>query len=162
MLGSLTSLAAGSTSSSGSSISFLPVLLLMVGVFYFLLIRPQQRRSRAQRSLLTELDVGDEVITIGGIHGTISEMDDDYVTVEVDHDVHIEFLRTAIARRMVYDDDDETADEAGDDDEADEAEEADDGGGGEEHGEDHADDGHKGPWFDPDRAGKQEEADEKK
>jgi len=160
VLASLTFLVQGSTSSSGSSssVGFIFPLILMVGVFYFLLIRPQQRRSRAQRSLMSELDVGDEVITIGGVHGTVTGLDDEYVTIQVDHDVHIEFLRTAVARRMVYDDDD-VADEA--DDEQDETE---DGGDDEDHEdhEDHEDGDHKGPWFDRDRTAKQEEADEKK
>ena len=126
----------------------------MVGVFYFLLIRPQQRRSRAQKSLMSELDVGDEVITIGGVHGTVTGLDDEYVTIEVDHDVHIEFLRTAVARRMVYDDDD-VADEA---DEAD-GEQDETGDAGDE--EEHEDGDRKGPWFGRGRTAKQEEADEK-
>ncbi len=162
MLASLTFLVQGSTSSSGSSssVGFIFPLILMVGVFYFLLIRPQQRRSRAQRSLMSELDVGDEVITIGGVHGTVTGLDDEYVTIEVDRDVHIEFLRTAVARRMVYDDDD-VADEA--DDEQDGAEDADDEDHeDDENHEDHEDSDHKGPWFDRDRTAKQEEADEKK
>ena len=47
-------------------------LLLLVGIFYFLLIRPQQRRMRQQRTLIEGLDVGDEVLTIGGMFGTIT------------------------------------------------------------------------------------------
>jgi preprotein translocase subunit YajC len=94
-------LAAGSSGSSGLT-AFLPFVLIIV-VFYFLLIRPQQRRSRAQRELLQGLDVGDEVITIGGIHGTIRALDDDEVTVEVAPGVNLHFVRSAIARTLEFD-----------------------------------------------------------
>lgn len=104
MLGSLIFLGATSGGSSGSTISFLLPLLLMGGVFYFLLIRPQQRRQRAQRDLLSSLSVGDDVATIGGILGVIREMDDDEATLEVAPGVEIRFLRSAIARKISYDD----------------------------------------------------------
>ncbi|MGH2684461.1 MAG: preprotein translocase subunit YajC, partial [Actinomycetota bacterium] len=57
----------------GTNVTFLISLVLMVGIFYFLLIRPQQRRVRQQRQLVDSLNVGDEVITIGGLFGTILE-----------------------------------------------------------------------------------------
>jgi preprotein translocase subunit YajC len=88
----------------------------MGGVFYFLLIRPQQKRQRAQRDLLGSLDVGDDVVTIGGAYGVIREMDDETVTIEVSPGVQIKFLRGAIARKLVEDEEyDATEDEeAGD------------------------------------------------
>jgi preprotein translocase subunit YajC len=126
----------------------------MAGVFYFLLIRPQQRRARAQRSLTQSLDVGDEVVTIGGIHGTISDVDDEFLTVEVDNDVHIQFLRSAIARKMVFDDE-EVDDEGASDDYEDEADHA--GAGTDD------DKAHEGPWFEDGKgADQRKEADEKK
>jgi preprotein translocase subunit YajC len=124
VLGSLTNLmAASSTSQSNSGQSLILLLVLMVGVFYFLLIRPQQRRARSQRALMQGLDVGDEVITIGGVHGTIRELDDDSVLLEVAPEVDIRFLRSAIARKLVYEDEDDTDDDQVD--EHDHAEEAD-------------------------------------
>jgi preprotein translocase subunit YajC len=79
-------------------------LLLMGAIFYFLLIRPQQRQRRRQAQILTSLEVGDEVQTIGGMFGTIRALDEETVTVEVAPGIAIKFLRGAIARRMVYDD----------------------------------------------------------
>jgi len=106
VLGSLTSLVAAS-SSSGGGYSLLLFLVLMGAVFYFLLIRPQQRRQRAQRALIESVEVGDEVMTIGGMYGTVHEMDDESVTVEVAPNVDIRFAKSAIARKLVYDDEDE-------------------------------------------------------
>ena len=101
--------------------AFLP-LILIVGVGYFLMIRPQQRKLRAQRELLSELEVGDEVVTAGGILAQIVDIDDDedVVTVEVAPGTSIRMLRGAISRRLVDEDEDE---DGGDD--LDEAEEAD-------------------------------------
>jgi len=109
----LTSLAA-SSSSSGSSLSFIPILILFAGVFYFLLIRPQQRRARQQRSLIESVDVGDEVMTIGGIFGTVRAVEDDAFTVEVAPGVDLRVSKSAIARKLFYEDvdeDDEDEDE---------------------------------------------------
>ena len=115
MLGSFTPLAA--SSSSGSGFSLISFLVAMVAVFYFLLIRPQQRRQRQQRSLIESVEVGDEIMTIGGIFGTVREMDDESVTVEVAPNIEIRFVKSAISRKLVYDDDEED-DGAGDEEEA--------------------------------------------
>ena len=110
---------AATSSGSGSFLGLLVPLLLMGGVFYFLLIRPQRRRQQAQRNLLDSVSVGDEVMTIGGIYGTVREIDDESVVLEVADNVDVRFVRSAIARRLVYDED---ADEP-DDHEPEEAEE---------------------------------------
>ena len=115
MLGSFTPLAASSSSGSGFSLIFF--LVAMVAVFYFLLIRPQQRRQRQQRSLIESVEVGDEIMTIGGIFGTVREMDDESVTVEVAPNIEIRFVKSAISRKLVYDDDEED-NGAGDEEEA--------------------------------------------
>jgi preprotein translocase subunit YajC len=101
----LGSLIAAASSSQGNPLSILPILILMVGVFYFLMIRPNQKRTQAQRSLLNSLEVGDEVVTTAGIFGAITAMDDEAVTLEVSPNVEIQFLRQAIMRKLVYDDD---------------------------------------------------------
>lgn len=86
----------------GGSLALLLPLLLMGGVFYFMLIRPQQRRMRQQRELISSLRVGDEVMTAGGIFGTVREIDpdDDTVTVEISPGTNVRMLRQAIARRL--------------------------------------------------------------
>jgi preprotein translocase subunit YajC len=88
----------------GSNVTFLISLALMVAIFYFLLIRPQQKRARQQRELVGSLAVGDEVITIGGMFGTIQSMDEDSVTLDVGSDTRVRFLKQAIARKFVQED----------------------------------------------------------
>jgi preprotein translocase subunit YajC len=110
VLSPITPLAANGTGSYSSLI----FLVLMVVLFYLLLIRPQQRRARQQRELLSNVDVGDEVVTIGGMHGTVREVDDGEVVLEIADGVDVRFLKSAIARRLVFDETDD-AEEAGED-----------------------------------------------
>ncbi len=84
----------------GSGFTSLLLLVLMGVFFYFLLIRPQQRRARQQRALIDSLDVGDEVMTIGGLYGTVRRLDDDRVTLEVAPGVDLQYAKSAIARRL--------------------------------------------------------------
>lgn len=100
----------------GGLVGLLVPLGLMGGLFYFLMIRPQQRRVRAQRALLDALEVGDEVMTSGGIFGTIRAIDedDDTVTVEIAPETTIRMVRRGIAQRLVQDEyeDEEPGEEA--------------------------------------------------
>lgn len=75
-------------------------LVLLLGIMYFLLIRPQQQRVKAQRALVTSLEVGDRVATIGGILGRIVTIDDDEATVETTPGVVLRVRRSAIATRL--------------------------------------------------------------
>lgn len=68
---------------------------LMVGVFYFLIIRPQRNRAKAQRELSESLEIGQEIRTIGGIHGSIVSMDDDSVVLAVEEG------RLRVSRRAI-------------------------------------------------------------
>jgi preprotein translocase subunit YajC len=86
---------------TGGNVTFLISLALMVAIFYFLLIRPQQRRARQQRELVGSLAVGDEVVTIGGMFGTITDMDDESVTLDVGSGTRIRFVKQAVARKFV-------------------------------------------------------------
>ena len=72
--------------------------LLIVG-FYFLLVRPQRRQMAARRALVAAVEVGDEVVTAGGIHGRIATLDDDLVGLEVAPGVVIRIARGAISAR---------------------------------------------------------------
>lgn len=71
-------------------------LALMFAVFYFLLIRPQQKRQKARNSMLDSLQKGDSVITIGGIHGNIVDINDEKVTLKVNDDMRLTFERNSI------------------------------------------------------------------
>jgi len=99
------------TQGSNPLVALLPLLLLGF-VFYFLMIRPQQRRARQQQQLIRSIEVGDEVVTGGGIFGHVVDIDhdEDIVTLEIADGVEIHILRAGIGRRIEsYDDDDEDA-----------------------------------------------------
>jgi preprotein translocase subunit YajC len=82
-------------SSGGSSFIFLIVIAILV--VYLLFVRPQRKRQTQQQQLVSELSVGDEVLTAGGIYGTIVELDDDQVTVEIAPQTEVRVARRAIA-----------------------------------------------------------------
>jgi preprotein translocase subunit YajC len=94
------------TNATNPIVGFLPLLLIGV-VFYFLLIRPQNQRRRAQMEMQSSIEVGDEVVTTAGIYGTITEIDDDYgiVTLEVAPNTEIRLARAAVATRLMDEDD---------------------------------------------------------
>ena len=76
------------------------LILVMVLVFYLLLIRPQRKRSQEHEEMISKIERGDEVVTIGGVQGIIKRMTDDTVVLEVDKGVRITFTRSAISRRI--------------------------------------------------------------
>ena len=78
----------------------LGMLALMVVAFYFVLIRPQQRRLKQHQQLVTQLKPGDEVVTIGGIYGTVTSLDDASVWLEVADATVLRFSRQAIGRTI--------------------------------------------------------------
>ena len=81
----------------GSSLmSFLPIILIFV-IFYFLLIRPQQKRAKDHRALLSNLKLGDQVLTSGGIYGRVTGLRDDVVTLEISDKVRVKVSRGHIA-----------------------------------------------------------------
>ena len=84
---------------TGSALPSLLFLALMVGVFYFLIIRPQRRRSQQQKQLAESLQVGDEVHTIGGIHGRVLSVDEDSAVLQVE-DGQIRVTKRAIGVRI--------------------------------------------------------------
>jgi len=69
--------------------------------FFLLIVLPQRRRANAHRALLASLQVGDEVITIGGILGTIRDLDDEKIQLEVAEGVVVTIARNAIAQAVV-------------------------------------------------------------
>jgi preprotein translocase subunit YajC len=102
-------------SQTGGSLIGLALPLLMLVGFYFLLIRPQRTRQRAQQALLASLEVGDEVLTTGGVFGTIVEIDEDegIVTVEIAPGTRVRMLRQGISQRFVEEEEDQEYDEDG-------------------------------------------------
>jgi preprotein translocase subunit YajC len=72
-------------------------LVFMFAIFYFLLIRPQQKKAKAHKALLESMKKGDNVITAGGVHGKITAVDNDLVTLEVANNVNIKITKSYIA-----------------------------------------------------------------
>lgn len=81
----------------GGLLGFLP-LILMFAVFYFVLIRPQQRQQRKRQEMLNALRAGDKVVTIGGIHGEITAVADDEVRVRVADGVELRMSRHGVGQ----------------------------------------------------------------
>lgn len=73
---------------------FLPVMLIVV--FYFLLIRPQQKKQKEHRAMIEALTVGTEVVTGGGVLGKITEVGEQFVTLEIADKVHVKVQRHSI------------------------------------------------------------------
>jgi len=89
--------AAGSAAgAAGGLASFIPLILIFV-VFYFLLIRPQQKSAKQHQSFLNELKKGNKVLTKGGVHGVITGLTDTVIKLEIAKDVVIKVSRDGIA-----------------------------------------------------------------
>ncbi len=76
--------------------AFVP-LILMFAIFYFLLIRPQQKKAKQHKSMLASIKKGDRVVTSGGLHGVITGITDDVVTMEIAPKVRVKVSRGSIA-----------------------------------------------------------------
>lgn len=72
-------------------------MLAIVVVFYFFMIRPQQKKAKDQKKFIEEVSKGDQVITIGGMHGRIAEIEGDTFILEVEKGGRIKFNRSAIS-----------------------------------------------------------------
>lgn len=81
---------------AGMLSTFLPMIAIFA-IFYFFLIRPQNKKQKETEKMIAALKKGDKVVTIGGIHGVISSTKEKTVVVKVDDNTKIEFNRTAIA-----------------------------------------------------------------
>ena len=90
--------------------NFWPILV-MIGIFYFLLYRPQKREQNRRKDLLESLRRGDKVVTIGGIHGKVTSLTDKVTTIEIAENVQITLNKSSIAQK-VFDETDETEETA--------------------------------------------------
>ena len=91
--------ATGATSQTDTLLTFLPMVAIFV-VFYFLLIRPQQKKQKEARAMLDALEKGNEVVTAGGVLGRIVKLDEQYVTVEVAPNTQMIVQRGAISQLL--------------------------------------------------------------
>lgn len=93
----LIAMAQPSQGSQGNPIvAFMPLILIFV-IFYFLLIRPQQKKQKEVQKMLTEIQKGDKVVTTGGIHGIVANVKDNIITVKVAENVKLDISRSCIA-----------------------------------------------------------------
>ena len=89
----------GGAGAAGGFVSLLPMILIFV-LFYFLLIRPQQKRAKQHKEMVAALKVGDEVITAGGFYGKITEVDDNSANVEIAENTVVKVQRASIAQML--------------------------------------------------------------
>jgi len=86
------------------------LILLLLAALWVLLIRPAQRRQKAQQQLLSAVDVGDEIVTAGGLYGTVKALEDDDLRLEIAPGVEVRVARRAVAR-IIPDEEEEEAEE---------------------------------------------------
>jgi len=126
-----TAYAQGAEGESSMLVSFLPLILIFV-VFYFLLIRPQQKKAKAHKAMLGEIGRGDRIVTGGGIVGTVTKVNSDTeMTVEISPGIKVRVLRDTVSQvvqskgrpppppKQDYDDDEEDDDDGDGDDNSD-------------------------------------------
>lgn len=90
---------AGAQGGSGGFASFIPLILMFV-IFYFLLIRPQQKKTKEHRQMIDNLKTGDRIITSGGLHGRITGVSENALTVEIAEKVRVKVNRGSVSALM--------------------------------------------------------------
>lgn len=86
---------AATTPPSGGIIEFLPLIVIAV-IFYFMILRPQQKRAKEQKAMLGALQKGDEVVTIGGELGRVVKVGESYLSVEIADNVTVQIQKHAV------------------------------------------------------------------
>lgn len=84
---------------AGGFSAFVPLILMFV-IFYFLLIRPQQKKQKQHRTMIENLKKGDRIITSGGVHGRITNVDENVLTVEIADQVKVKLNRGNVAATL--------------------------------------------------------------
>lgn len=97
---------------AGLLTSFLPFILI-IGIFYFLIIRPQNKKKKETEQMLSNLKKGDKIVTIGGLHGTVQSVKDTTVIIKADDNVKLEFLRSAVSNVVTVSKEEKIEDKSG-------------------------------------------------
>src|SRR6478609_8395488 len=107
----------------GGSVQGILIIAVLFGVLWFAMIRPQRAKVQAQQRLLSTVEVGDEILTVGGIYGIVQEVEPDEeggdLVVEIAEGIHVRIARKALATVIKPEDDDDEDDEDDADDDAD-------------------------------------------
>lgn len=96
-MGSAPGGAAGGAGGGMAAFQQIIPLVFMFAIFYFLLIRPQQKKAKEHKALLEAMKKGDNVITAGGVHGKVTTVDSEIVTLEIANNVNIKITKSYIA-----------------------------------------------------------------
>jgi preprotein translocase subunit YajC len=99
-------------------VQFVIIMALMLGVMYVLMIRPQRQKQAQQQTMVENAGVGDDVLTTGGIYGTITEAEGDDVVVEIATGLHVHMTRRGIAAVLPPEEEEEEDEEVEDDEDA--------------------------------------------
>ncbi len=83
----------------GSLFSLLPLVVIFI-LFYFLLIRPQQKRAKQHKEMVTALKKGEEIVTNGGLLGKVTDVDDNFITLEISSGLNVKVQRQSVAQVM--------------------------------------------------------------
>ena len=83
----------------GSLFSLLPLVVIFV-LFYFLLIRPQQKRAKQHKEMVAALSKGEEVVTNGGLLGKVTDVDDNFISLEISSGLTVKVQRQAVSKVM--------------------------------------------------------------
>jgi len=110
--------AGGEAPSGGSFLTSLIPFAAIILIFYFLIIRPQNKKRKETEKMLSALKKGDKIVTIGGIHGTVQSVKESTVLIKVDDNVKIEFLRSAVSSVITVSKDDKIEDKNGEKEES--------------------------------------------
>ncbi len=89
--------AGAGASSAGSMTTSLVTFALVIGIFYFLIIRPQNKKQKDTQAMINAMKKGDKVVTIGGIRGTVQSVKDETVIIKVDENTKLEFNKSAVS-----------------------------------------------------------------
>ena len=93
-----TLLQTGSAATQGSSIGFWVMIALMLAVMYFFMIRPQRKQQKELQKFRSELKKGDKVVTVGGIYGTVAEIEEKTVLLKVDGDIKLRVDKSSLVK----------------------------------------------------------------
>jgi preprotein translocase subunit YajC len=96
-IGSLLLMAPGGQDGGGGGLSFLLFIGLFFVIIYFFMIRPQTKKAKNQRQFLQDIQKGDKIVTIGGIHGRIVQVNDDSYLIEVDGNTKLKIEKSVIS-----------------------------------------------------------------
>ena len=106
------------------------IIVALFGLMYFLMIRPQRAKAQQQQQMLSAVEVGDEILTVGGVYGIVQEIEPDEdggdLIVEIAEGIHVRIARKALATVVKPDDEDDEEDEDGDENEGESEDEGDD------------------------------------